>query len=209
MEGAAREPVAGAERNLSELQALYRSVSKSFDLRPELRTPLESVPTQFQLHEWEYTHPLRSDNGWRSIRVTTPLTWVVSYASPYSLGTLREAVAGEVARDTEAVRAFVLRGCLMHEMFRKFPASPGLLSGLRFHVEVRTSPHLGELPLVTISAPFRTFRPSDGLVALASGMTGGASFAEVLDVTSVRGLADPLRDQTIALLRQHNMDLQE
>ena len=36
--------------------------------------------------------------------------------------------------------------------------------------------------MVTISAPFKTLRPSDNLVTMASGLAGGASFAEVLDL---------------------------
>jgi len=72
---------------------------------------------------------------------------------------------------------------------------------------VRTSPQLGDLPLVTISAPFRTFRPADELVALASGLAGGASFAEILDVESVRNLSDPLRDETIAICHRHKVEI--
>ena len=72
-----KEAVAGADRNLAELQELFARVAvKPFDLRPELRKPLESVSTQFQLDEWEYTHATETDRGWNSIRVTTPLTWV-------------------------------------------------------------------------------------------------------------------------------------
>jgi hypothetical protein len=180
---------------------------KPFDLRPELRPPLESVATQLQFEEWEYTHAAETDRGWQSIRVTAPLTWLISYGSPYSLATLRNVVAGSGRRDAHAVQAFVLHACLMHELFAKVPALTDLLAGLRCKVEVRKSPQLGELPLVTVSAPFRTFRPADKLVAMASGLAGGASFSEVLDVESVRNLSDPLRDEIAGLIQRHQVEI--
>src|SRR5258708_14238035 len=95
MEGVGREPVISAERNLADLHKLYGEVAvKPFDLRPELRAPLESVTTQFQFDEWEYTHAADTGRGWQSIRITTPLTWVLGYQTSYSLGTLPCAVNG-------------------------------------------------------------------------------------------------------------------
>ena len=159
-------------------------------LRPELTFPLESVSTQLQLYEWEYMHDTKTDRGWRTIRVTSPLTWVVAYSSTYSLSMLRQVLAGQEERDPEAVRAFVLRACLMHLHFTKFPAIAELLAGLRYRVEVRHSPELGDLPLVTLSPSFSTVRPPDNLVTMASGLAGGASFAEVLDLESPMTLAN-------------------
>ena len=66
-----------------------------------------------------------------------PLAWTISYASPYSLATLRGVVAGSGRRDAEAVRAFVLHACLIHELFAKIPTLADLLAALRYKVEVR------------------------------------------------------------------------
>jgi hypothetical protein len=208
IDGSGKEAVSAADRNLADLQQLYARVAvKPFDLRPELRAPIESVATQLQFDEWEYTHAAETERGWQSIRVTAPLTWAISYGSPYSLATLRGVVAGSGRRDADAVRAFVLHACLMHELFSKIPALTDLLRSLRYKVEVRKSPQLGDLPLVTVSAPFRTFRPPDKLVAMASGLAGGATFSEVLDIESIRNLSDPLRDEVSGILRQHQLDL--
>lgn len=208
MEGAEREPAGGSERTVNELRELYRRIAvRPFDLRPELNLPLESVSTQMQLYEWEYLHDTRTERGWRAIKVTSPLTWVVAYSSPYSLSMLRQVLAGKEERDPEAVRAFVLRACLLHLHLLKFPALAELLAGLRYRVEVRRSPELGDLPLVTVSAPFSTVRPSDNLVTMASGLAGGASFAEVLDLGTVRNLRDPLRDDIANILGKHGQEL--
>ncbi|HEY1755875.1 MAG TPA: hypothetical protein VGG72_10800 [Bryobacteraceae bacterium] len=208
MEGSGKEPVGSADRNLSELQELYARVAvKPFALRPELRTPLESVTTQFQFDEWEYAHATETDRGWQPIRVKTPLTWVISYGSSYSLATLRSVISGDGQRDPEAIRAFILRACLMNQLFAKIPALTDLLTGLRYKVEVRKSPQLGELPLVTVSAPFRTFRPQDKLVALASGFSGGDSFAEIIDTDSLWNLSDPLRDEALEIVKRHQAEI--
>jgi hypothetical protein len=208
IEAAGKEVVPAADRNFADLQELYARVAvKTFDLRPELRSPLESVATQLQFDEWEYTHATETDRGWQSIRVTAPLTWVVSYASSYTLSTLRSVVMGNGQRDSEAIRAYVLHACLVHELFAKIPSLSELLAALRFKVEVRKSAQLGEFPLVTISAPFKTFRPADKLVAMASGLAGGTSFSEVLEVESVKNLGDPLRDQALKILEQHKVEI--
>jgi hypothetical protein len=207
IEGAERESVGGSERTLAELRDIYRKVAlRPFDLRPELSLPLESVSTQMQLYEWEYLHQTKTDRGWRSINVTSPLTWVAAYSSMYSLSMVRQVLAGQSERDSDAVRAFVLRACLLHLHFQRFPALIELLAGLRYRVEVRYSPETGDLPLVTISAPFATIRPPDSLVTIAAGLAGGASFSEVLDLNTVQNLQDPLRDQVAAILRSHGQE---
>src|ERR1035438_638611 len=208
MEGAERESVGGSERTLGELRDIYRKVAqRPFDLRPELNAPLESVSTQIQLYEWEYLHQIKTDRGWRSIKVTSPLTWVVAYSSAYSLPMLRQVLAGKEERDQEAVRAFVLRACLMHLHFTKFPAIADLLAALRYRVEVRHSPETGDLPLVTVSAPFSTMRPPDSLVTVASGLAGGVSFSEVIDLATAHNLTDPLREQIAAIFQSHGQEL--
>lgn len=208
MEGAERESVGGSDRTLAELRDLYRKVAlRPFDLRPELNTPLESVSTQMQLYEWEYLHQVKTDRGVRSIKVTAPLTWVLAYSSTYSLSMLRQVLAGQEERDSEAVRAFVLRACLMHLHFQRFPALADLFAGLRYRIEVRQSQETGDLPLVTVSAPFATMRPPDSLVTVASSLAGGASFSEVIDLSTVRDLKDPLREQVAAIFRNHGQEL--
>jgi hypothetical protein len=208
IEGAEHEFTGTPERVVTELRELYRRIAvRPFDLRPELSFPLESVSTQLQLYEWEYLHETKTDRGWQTIKVTSPLTWVVAYSSPYSLQMLRQVLAGQEERDPDAVRAFVLRACLLHLQFAKFPAIADLLTGLRYRVEVRRLPDMGDLPLVTISTLFPTVRPPDNVVTLASGLAGGATFTELLDLETVRNIQDPLREQIAGILKSHGEEL--
>src|SRR5437879_9717538 len=114
---------------------------------------------------------------------------------------VRQVLAGQQEREPENVKAFVLRACILHLQFTKFPAIAELLAGLRYRVEVRHTPELGELPLVTVAPPFVTVRPPDNLVTMASGLAGGASFAEVLNLDSVKNLQDPLRQEIATIFR--------
>jgi hypothetical protein len=208
IEGGERESVGGSDRTLAELREIYKRVAlRPFDLRPELNPPLESIATQIQLYEWEYLHETKTERGWQSIKVTSPLTWVLAYSSPYSLSMVRQVLAGKEERDPDSVKAFVLRACILHLHFTKFPAISELLTGLRYRVEVRHSPEMGELPLVTISAPLATMRPPDNLVTMAAGLAGGDSFAEVLDLRTVKDLQDPFRQEIGAILQSHGQEV--
>jgi hypothetical protein len=208
IEGGEKEAIGGTDRTLAELREIYKNVAlRPFDLRPELSVPLESIATQMQLYEWEYQHDMKTDRGWQSIKVTKPLTWVIAYASPYSLSMVRQVLVGKEQRDAEAVKAFVLRACVLHLQFLKLPAIAGLFEGLRYRVEVRQSQEMGELPLVTVSAPIATLRPPDNLVNIAAGLAGGASFAEVLDLGSVKNLQDPFRQEIASILKSHGQEL--
>jgi len=194
MEGAGKESVTGADQTFAELRETYfKACGRPFDLRKELPTPLESVGTQIGLYEWEYLYEVRSERETRSIAVVSPLTWVLAYPSTYAPSMMRQVVAGKQERDAEGVRSFVLRACLMQLQFAKLPELASLFEGLRYRIEVRKSPQLGDLPLVTVSAPIRTVRPGDDLLLTATGLSGRTGFEEVIDEDEAANIADPLQ----------------
>lgn len=196
MEGAGKESVAYADKNFNELREIYfKACSRPFDLRKELVSPLESVSTQIQLNEWEYSHEVQTESERKSINVTAPLTWVLSYPSAYSHNMVRQFVTSKQERDPESVSDFVLRASLMHLMFVRLPELTTLFAGLRYKVEVRKSPQLGDLPLVTVSAPVATVLPPDDLLLLAAAFSGRSGFVEVIDPEQAMSIPDPLEDQ--------------
>jgi len=201
MEGAGKESVVGADQTFAELREIYfKACGRPFDLRKELTSPLESVGTQLGLYEWEYVYEVRTERETRAITVVSPLTWVVAYPSTYSLSMLRQVMAGKQERNADGVQSFVLRACLMHLQFGKLPELKTLFEGLRYRVEVRKSPQLGELPLVTVSAPIRTVRPADDLLVTATALSGRAGFEEVMDDEQAANIADPLQQQILKVL---------
>src|ERR1700733_4486709 len=159
----------------------------------DLPTPLESVPAQIQFYEWEYMYDIRSERERKTITVVSPLTWVLAYSSTYTLSMMRQVVAGKQEQDAEGVRSFVLRACLMQLLFSKITELRPLFEGLRYRVEIRKSPQLGELPLVTLSAPVTTIRPTDDLLMTATGLSGRTGFEEVIDEDQAAHIPDPLQ----------------
>jgi hypothetical protein len=200
MDGAGRESVVGADQNFAELRETYfKACGRPFDLRKELPTPLESVPAQVQLYEWEYLYDIQAEER-KTIAVVAPLTWVLAYPSTYTLPMMRQVLAGKQERDAEGVRSFVLRACLMQTLFAKVPELAALFEGLRYRVEVRKSQQLGEMPLVVLSAPVKTVRPADDLLMTATGLSGRTAFEEVIDDDQAAHIADPLQAQILTAL---------
>jgi hypothetical protein len=201
MEAAGKESVVGADQNFEELrEGYFKACGRPFDLRKELPTPLESVGTQIQLYEWEYLYNVHNDRESKSLTVVSPLTWVLAYPSTYTLSMMRQVVAGKQERDPEGVRSFVLRACLMNLMFARVAELGPLFEGLRYRVEVRKSPQLGDLPLVTLSALVKTVRPADDLLMAATGLSGRTGFEEVIDDYQAAHISDPLQAQILKVL---------
>ena len=75
-----------------------------------------------QLYEWEYSHLINSDRGWRSIKVTSPLTWVLTYSSNYSLHMFRQVLAGKGGARRRSRSRLRLARLPAHLHFTKFPA---------------------------------------------------------------------------------------
>jgi hypothetical protein len=205
MEGPGKESLIGADQNFTELREIYfKACGRPFELRKELPTPLESVPTQIQIYEWEYLYEISSDKQDRAINVISPLTWVIAYPSTYTYSMVRQVVPAKHERDAEGVRSFVLRASLMHLLFLKLPELKTLIEGLRYKVEIRHLPELGELPLVTISAPVTTIRPTDDLLARAAGFAGRAGFVEVINPQQASHILDPLQAEISRILNASN-----
>ena len=204
MEGQGKESLIGADQNVAELRAIFaKTAGNPFNLRKELPSPLHSVSSQVQIYPWEYYHEVKG----RMIHVTAPLTWVLTFPSTYSLSMFRAVVAGKQEPDPDSLRTFVLNAVIMHELIRHHSSLVTLLASTRYRLEVRKSPMLGELPLVTLSAPFDTMRPNDDLVSLAAGLSGGSAFQEIVDLDQAREGRDPVRDQLAAILEKHGQQL--
>jgi hypothetical protein len=205
MEGPSKESVIGADQNFIALRDIYfKACGRPFELRKELASPLESVPTQIQIYEWEYVYEISSDRQNRSINILSPLTWVLAYPSTYTYSMVRQVVPATHERDAEGVRSFVLRACLMHLLFLKLPELKTIFDGLRYKVEVRTSPETGDLPLVTISAPVSTSRPADEVLTRAAGFAGRAGFVEVIDPEQAGNIRDPFQAEVKRILSASN-----
>jgi hypothetical protein len=198
-----REDVAGADRAFAQLQEQYQRVcAKPFALPPELDdTPLSQIDNRLELYPWEYTHQAKNERDNRTVTIASPVHWVLTYSSEYSLAQLTQTIAGKEQRRSESVRQFVVNALVMAALLAKFPGIPQLLSDLRYEIQTETLPALGDLPLMTIRACLPSFRPSDSLILAATRLSGVPAFIEIIDLDALPTLADPLKLRLEEMLR--------
>jgi hypothetical protein len=198
-----KEDVVGADRAFAQLREQYAGVcGKPFALPPELDdAPLSNIDNRIDLYPWEYTHQAKSERETKPLTITSPVRWVLTYSSEYSLSQLLQTLAGKEQRRSEAVRQFVVNALVLHAMLGKFPGITQLLTDLRYEIRTEKFPALGELPLVTIRSCLSSFRPADGLILAATRFSGVPAFIELIDVEAVHSLPDPLRLRIEDILR--------
>ena len=190
-----KEEVVGADRAFAQLQEKYKEVcGKPFALPPELDdSPLSVIDNRLELYPWEYVHQAKGERETKTVTITSPIRWVLTYSSDYTLSQLIHSTAGKEQRRADAIRQFVVNMLVMQFLLAKFPGITQLLTDLRYEVHTEKSPGLGELSLVTISSCLPSFRPSDSLILAATRLSGVPAFIELIDVDAMHALQDPLK----------------
>lgn len=198
-----KEDVSGSEKAVAQLREKFKDVCGApFSLIPELdEDTLARIDNRPELYSWEYTYEAKGEGEPRGLTITSPVRWVLTYGSGYTLSQARQAVAGKHERRTADIRQFVVNALVMQLVLARYPGISQLLSDLRFQVQVDKCPGLGALPLVTLSAWLPSFRPADNLILMATRFSGVSNFVELIDVDAVHTLQDPLKPRIEELLR--------
>jgi hypothetical protein len=195
---AGRDDVAGAERTVAALEAAYREIAGKppFVLRPQLdREALKQID-RLELYPWEYPYEIRSSDGEaRVVDITSPVRWVLNYASGYTLSQLRKAVTGKEEKRSDDMRQFVLSSLVLKALLEQYPALTRLLAHLRYDVAFEKAPGLGALSLVTLQSHLDSVRPHDDVILGATAISGVNAFIEIVDRQSLASLRDPLREK--------------
>lgn len=197
-----KEDVAGSEKAVVQLREKFKEVCGTpFSLTPEMDDSiLTGMDSRPELYPWEYTHGVREAEELRELIITSPVRWVLSYGSGYTLSQVRQAIAGKYERRSHHLRQFVVNALVMNLLVAKYAKISQLFSDLRYHLLVDKCPGLGPLPFVTVSACLPSFRPPDNLVLMATRFSGVSNFVELIDVDAVNTLQDPLKSQIQDLL---------
>jgi hypothetical protein len=192
-----------ADRALAQLQQSYRPFSgPPFNLPSEFDPYwLTLVGSRVSLHPWEYAHPARTERESKTITMSSPVRWVVSFSSTYTLSHVRQAVAGKGERRPEHIRQFVVNALVMQLMMANTPGLLPLLADLRYQLSTDSLPDLPKLPLTTITSGLPSFRPPDDLILTATNFSGVPAFIELIDVDALYALPDPLKARIEELLR--------
>lgn len=207
VQGASKEGTRGSEKALLELQKLYATVagSKPYHLSHDLKPPFEIVSSLPEIIPIEYTHLAKSDAGNKTVLVTSPLKWTVTY-SDYSPKKLKDLLATQNPSNDDMHR-FVLHYLVLHVMTAGNPGVSKLFDGLRFPVSSGRTAEFGELPLTYISACVSTIRPPDAVIIESTEISGQNAFEEVINLDDLRNLDDPLKNQLIQLAQSHGLEV--
>jgi len=199
-----KEDVIGADVALRRLREKYKEIcSKPFALTPELdAAAVVMMESRLELYPWEYTHEAKNEKESKTVTMTSPVRWALTYTSGYTLSQLRQAVAGKAERRQEDVRQFLVNTLVMQYVFAKFPAITRLLNDLRYDIHVDTCSGLGDLPLVTVTSVLPSFRPKDDILLAATRLSGVPAFVELIDFSAVPKLEDRLKRQIEEKLRE-------
>lgn len=190
-----RDDVNGSDVALTRLKDLYREGSHTpFGLPLEFPdTALAQLDSQPAIHRWEYTHTAKSERDTRSMTITSPVQWILSYESGLTLSQVHSMLERKIERKVETLRQFVINALVMHLLMKSQPHLLQLLAALRYRIDMNPLPGLGALPFVTVHAPLTSFRPTDEVLLMATRFSGVPAFVELISPESINGLEDPLR----------------
>jgi hypothetical protein len=186
--------IAREEEAFQQLGKRYAEVCGRFRLSSGLeKDHLGSVDADLELYPWEYTHEASGDGEPHPVTVTSPVRWVLTYQSEYTLEQMRQVMAEKAERRPHAVRAFVVHALAIDQVLGRNQGVSRILSDLRYTVSTEYASEFGKLPLTTLHAPLRSFLPDDKLVLSSTRFSGVPAFIELIDMESIGDLDDPLQ----------------
>lgn len=197
-----RIDIGAAESAASLLKERFKEICGTpFSVKPELPPEtLADIDTQLVIQPWAYPYSLVEGGETKTIRITSPLRFVLTYASNYTLAQLDRVLAKQEERREADLRQFLVNALALGAVLERNPALGQTLRDLRFEVGTTTREGLGKLPLVTLTSHLPTIRPPDDVIAAATGISGVAAFIELLPRDPLAQLRDPLREEVGKLL---------
>jgi hypothetical protein len=196
-----KEGLRGPEQALQELRSIYSAAAsvKPFHLLNlnELRPPIELANTTLEFTPVEYTHQAKTDSQSKTVLVTAPFRWVLSY-SGFGPGRLKQLLASR-DRKNEDLHQFVLHYAVLHLVVSRQPGIGRLLEALRFPLSSGKLPEFGALPIVFLSSCISTVVPPDEVVIESTEISGQGVFEEVVDMEALRDLRDPVREKLLEI----------
>lgn len=198
IQGSGKETYKGAEQAFKELKTLYETVGAvaPFHLPKELNPPLMQMTGSLELTPWEYTHTAQNDGQSKSVTVTCPFKWIISYAG-YSPRQFKALLANPNRNDAE-LQQFVLHYLAMHVVILKQLGLSQILNTLHFPISSCQLPGLGGLPVTYITSSISTSLPPDHLVMESTELSGKDAFEELINMEDVPTLGDSFKDHLIA-----------
>jgi hypothetical protein len=189
------------EKAFKEFRELYHTVAQSrpYNLPLEFKSPLEVINPQLEMTPLEYTHVATIGNESKTITVTSPLKWALTY-SGFSPGRLKILLT-ERKRTGDELQQFVLHYLMMHIVVSKQVGVAQILKSLHFPLSSERSPEFGELPITYVSSAISTLRPPDDVLVESTEVSGMNAFEEVVQLEDVDKLRDHLKEQLVEIAK--------
>lgn len=206
VEGPAYDVSRIGEKAFKELQEQYQVIAQSrlYRLPAEFRTPLEVINPQLEMTPVEYTHVVKGEDDSKTVAVTSPLKWALTYAG-FGPARLRSLLT-ESRRTSDELQQFVLHYLMMHTVVSKQAGLSSILDALRFPLVTERSEEFGALPLTFIASSISTIRLPDAVIAESTEISGMDAVEEVVNTPDIAKLRDPLRAQLTELLKSHGAE---
>jgi hypothetical protein len=191
----------GSDKAFKDLQNAYESVAsaKPFNLSRDLKPPIAVDSSALEILPFEYEHTAKSRKTTKTIRITSPLKWVVAFA-----GYAPERLKGAFATGDPSVSAAstLLHALVLHVALQQ-RGIHNLFAALRYPLATHHDPALGPLPITVVSSPVATVRPPDETLIESTEVAGADVFEEVVDEAAINKLQDPLGARLAALVQEH------
>ncbi len=202
-----KETTRGADKAFKELQGLYEAVasSKPFNLSPELKPPVEIVSTALEMTPMEYVHTAKTERESKSVTVTSPLKWALSYQG-FPPARLKHLLAVR-NRNHDEVKELILHYLVMHVVVSNQSGVTQILEALQFPLTSDRSPEFGGLPITYISSSVSTIRPPDDVIIESTEISGRDAFEEIVNVSDIVKMRDPHKEQLVELVKSHDESL--
>ncbi len=188
--------IPGADKAFAQLTQAYKELSGKppLDLPKEFEHDwLTACGNRIELHRHEYTHvAVDSAASAKSIRISSPVRWVMTYGSAVTPYQVLQAVSGKEHVARESLRQFTVNALVLQLVISRHTGLRDLFSDLRFELKTEFFPEIGQIPFVTITSLLPSFRPSDELILTATEFSGVSAFIELIDASAVTTLDDPL-----------------
>lgn len=207
LQGGLKETAKGQDKAFKDLQALYETVApvKPFHLPRELNPPIEILSSVPDIVPMEYSYLARTDRESKTVVVTSPLKWMITY-SGFAPLKLREMLADR-NRSGKDLLDFLLHYLVLHLVLSRQTGLLEIFQALQFPITTEKSAEFGELPLTYISSSISTLRPPDQVIIESTELSGMNVFEEVVNVQGVLKMENPLRNELLQIVRNQSPDL--
>jgi hypothetical protein len=198
-EGGAYEASRTGERAFKELQDLYQTIAKSklYRLPMDLKTPLEVINSQLEMTPVEYSHVAKSGNESKTVLVSSPLKWVLTYGS-FGPARFRELL-NSTDRSSDELQQFVLHYLMMHSVVSKQSGLARIMEALHFPLSIERSDEFGDVPITYVTSSISTIRPPDAVMIESTEVSGMNAFEEIVKIEDVARLRDPLKEKLLKI----------